>query len=99
MKKLIYSLFVLAMTAMTFTGCEDVPAPYNLPTAGSDTTHVTPPNPSGTGTQDDPFNIAAALNYITTGVGLDKTVYVQLKRIFSLDFSVLIHKKYPFRYK
>ncbi len=77
MKKLIYSLFVLAMTAMTFTGCEDVPAPYNLPTAGSDTTHVTPPNPSGTGTQDDPFNIAAALNYITTGVGLDKTVYVK----------------------
>ena len=77
MKKLIYSLFVLAMTAMTFTGCEDVPAPYNLPTAGSDTTHVTPPNPSGTGTQDDPFNIAAALNYITTGEGLDKTVYVK----------------------
>lgn len=77
MKKLIYSLFVLAMTAMTFTGCEDVPAPYNLPTAGSDTTHVTPPNPSGTGTQDDPFNITAALNYITTGVGLDKTVYVK----------------------
>jgi hypothetical protein len=77
MKKLIYSLFVLAMTAMTFTGCEDVPAPYNLPTAGNDTTHVTPPNPSGTGTQDDPFNVAAALNYITTGEGLDKTVYVK----------------------
>ena len=32
MKKLFYSLFALAMTAMTFTACEDVPAPYDLPT-------------------------------------------------------------------
>ncbi|MCI2088168.1 MAG: hypothetical protein LKK21_08440 [Prevotella sp.] len=76
MKKLIYSLFLLAMTAMTFTGCEDVPAPYTMPT-DSDSTHETPINPSGTGTQDDPFNVAAALNYITAGQGLDQTVYVK----------------------
>ncbi|GAA6529617.1 hypothetical protein LPYR103PRE_15900 [Segatella asaccharophila] len=76
MKKLIYSLFLLAMTAMTFTGCEDVPAPYTMPT-DSDSTHETPINPSGTGTQDDPFNVATALNYITAGQGLDQTVYVK----------------------
>ena len=31
MKKLFYSLFALAMTAMTFTSCEDVPMPYDDP--------------------------------------------------------------------
>jgi hypothetical protein len=31
MKKLFYSLFALAMTAMTLTSCEDVPEPYNNP--------------------------------------------------------------------
>ena len=31
MKKLFYSMFILAMTAMTFTSCEDVPEPYNNP--------------------------------------------------------------------
>lgn len=36
MKKLFYSLFALAMTAMTFTGCEDVPAPYDDPNNSSD---------------------------------------------------------------
>jgi RPA family protein len=66
MKKLIYSLFALAMTAMTFTGCEDVPSPYDLP-SDSDTTHVTPIAPTGTGTKDDPFNVAGALNYIASG--------------------------------
>lgn len=35
MKKLIYSMFALAMTAMTFTSCEDVPAPYELPWDGT----------------------------------------------------------------
>ena len=32
MKKIIYSLFVLAMAAFTFSSCEDVPAPYDMPT-------------------------------------------------------------------
>lgn len=30
MKKIIYSIAVLAMAAMTFTGCESIPAPYDL---------------------------------------------------------------------
>ena len=39
MKKLFYSLFALAMTAMTLTSCEDVPAPYDYP--GSNPGEVT----------------------------------------------------------
>ncbi|MBR6456879.1 MAG: choice-of-anchor J domain-containing protein, partial [Prevotella sp.] len=31
MKKFIYSMFVLAVSAFTFTSCEDVPAPYAQP--------------------------------------------------------------------
>ena len=35
MKKFIYSCLFLAMAAMTFSSCEDVPAPYNMPTENS----------------------------------------------------------------
>ena len=34
MKKILYSVMALAIAAMTFTACEDVPAPYPIPTAG-----------------------------------------------------------------
>ena len=66
MKKFIYSLFVLAIAAMTFSGCEDVPAPYNLPQEiidGGD--GETTADPMGTGTETDPYNVAAA-NQVAT---------------------------------
>lgn len=34
MKKILYSVLALAMTAFTFTSCEDVPAPYGIPEGG-----------------------------------------------------------------
>lgn len=34
MKKILYSVFALAVAAFTFTGCEDVPAPYDTPQGG-----------------------------------------------------------------
>ena len=34
MKKILYSVLALAMTAFTFTSCEDVPAPYPTPEGG-----------------------------------------------------------------
>ena len=34
MKKILYSVMALAIAAMTFTACEDVPAPYDTPTSG-----------------------------------------------------------------
>ncbi|MBR5689220.1 MAG: hypothetical protein IKX17_02060 [Prevotella sp.] len=40
MKKFIYSMFVLAVSAFTFTSCEDVPAPYAQP--GNDDPIVDP---------------------------------------------------------
>ena len=63
MKKLFYSLFALAMTAMTFTACEDVPAPYDLPTENKGGEPGESVEPTGTGTEADPFNIAAINSY------------------------------------
>lgn len=60
MKKLIYSMFALAIMAMTFNSCEDVPAPYALP--GDDDPVVI--EPTGDGTLDNPFNVAAALAFV-----------------------------------
>ena len=34
MKKILYSVMALAIAAMTFTACEDVPAPYDMPSGG-----------------------------------------------------------------
>ena len=75
MKKLIYSMLVLALIAMTFVSCEDVPAPYNTPTKNEEKPQ--PADPKGTGTQADPFNVTAAHNFIKAGIGLDKEVYVK----------------------
>lgn len=66
MKKLFYSLFALAMTAMTFTSCEDVPAPYDDPNNNQSGGSTTVVDPAGQGTQDDPFNVIAAINYAKT---------------------------------
>ena len=54
MKKIIYSLFVLAMAAFTFSSCEDVPAPYDMPTK--------PETPELTtdGTEANPYTVADA---------------------------------------
>lgn len=77
MKKLIYSMLVLALIAMTFVNCENVPAPYNTPTKNEEKPQ--PADPKGTGTQADPFNVTAAHNFIKAGIGLDKEVYVKGK--------------------
>ncbi|MBQ4484942.1 MAG: carbohydrate binding domain-containing protein [Prevotella sp.] len=62
MKKFIYSMFALAISAMTFTSCEDVPAPYALP--GNEDPVVI--EPTGSGTLEDPYNVAAALDYVNS---------------------------------
>ena len=36
MKKIMYSMLAFMMVAFTFTSCEDVPAPYGLPTGGTE---------------------------------------------------------------
>ena len=92
MKKFIYSLFVLAIAAMTFSSCEDVPAPYNMPQeiidGGGGETAV---DPMGTGTETDPYNVAAA-NQVgaTLSAGEStETVYIRgiVSRIDEIDPS------------
>lgn len=75
MKKFIYSCLFLAMTAMTFSSCEDVPAPYNMPT-GNESQEVLP---SGTGTAADPFNVAGVVKYLDEGGSAETEVYVKGK--------------------
>ena len=80
MKKYIYSLLVLAMTAFTFSSCEDVPAPYDLPNKPE--TPETPGVATGTGTADDPFNSIAAIAYcqsLEAGVESENEVYIKGK--------------------
>ena len=66
MKKIINSLFVLAVTAMTFTSCEDVPMPYDIPTdnGGIKPQAETHAAPAGKGTEAEPYNVAAAVDLI-----------------------------------
>ena len=63
MKKIAYSLMAMAIAAFTFTSCEDVPAPFGQPTdpgsgEGGDVVVI---EPSGSGTEADPYNVAAAI--------------------------------------
>ena len=37
MKKILYSFFVMAMTAMFVASCEDVPAPFDMPSPDNPT--------------------------------------------------------------
>ena len=75
MKKFIYSCLFLAMAAITFSSCEDVPAPYNMPTE-NESQKV---QPVGTGTAADPFNVAGAVKYIEDGGSESELKYVKGK--------------------
>lgn len=85
MKKIIYSLSMLAIAALTFTSCEDVPMPYDEPgnssgDGGGDV--VGEVEPSGTGTEADPFNCVAATNYtsqLAADVESEEDIYIKGK--------------------
>ena len=65
MKKLFYSFTIMALAALVFNSCEDVPAPFGLPSGGGDTPTPTV-EPAGSGTAADPYNVAAAIEYAQT---------------------------------
>lgn len=67
-----------AMAAFTFSSCEDVPSPYDLPNK-PETPDTPAAEPTGTGTQTDPFNVAGAVKYIEDGGSEDAEVYVKGK--------------------
>lgn len=68
---------VLAVAALTLTGCDDVPMPYNQPNITPDTPTVDV-TPTGTGTATDPYNVAAILQRIQALTG-DTTEAVYVK--------------------
>ena len=78
MKKILYSVFALAIAAFTFTSCEDVPAPYDDPNDNpSDQPIVI--EPSGDGTAASPYNVARVLELAGTlesGEDLPSKVYI-----------------------
>ncbi|MBQ5606048.1 MAG: hypothetical protein IIU87_02420 [Prevotella sp.] len=79
MKKILYSMLMLAMAAFTFTSCEDVPAPYDDP--NKDETGGVTVVPEGNGTLESPFNCAAA-NEFAESLGADnesEVVYIKGK--------------------
>ena len=76
MKKLFYSLFALAMTAMTFTSCEDVPAPYDDPNNNP----IVVVDSVGDGTLENPYNVIAAIKYAKTldfGAESERNIYIK----------------------
>ena len=79
MKKILYSFFVMAMTAMFVASCEDVPAPFDMPTPDDPTPEQTV-DPTGSGTQADPYNVAAAIAYtqqLESGEKSPSNIYIK----------------------
>ena len=76
-------MLVALMTAFTFTSCEDVPAPYDIPNGGNGgetTTEVA----EGNGTVDSPYNPLAVVQYIKSlEAGVNSPDYVYIKGIVS----------------
>ena len=60
MKKILYSVMALAIAAMTFTACEDVPEPYPTPTPTDGSKAIE--GAEGDGSLENPFNAIAATN-------------------------------------
>ena len=90
MKKSILSLMVLAIAGLGFTGCDDVPMPYNQPNIKPDTpSEVTP---QGSGTATDPYNVAKALEVVSAleaNAQTESEIYVKgaVKEIREIDPS------------
>ncbi len=80
MKKIIYSVFMMVMVTMAFTSCADVPMPYDDPNqAAIDDGGGSTVEPAGSGTVDDPYNVAAANALIESGEAPGTNVYVKGK--------------------
>ena len=75
MKKILYSVMVLAIAAMTFTACEDVPEPYPTPVPGQKPVVTY----EGEGTLEKPYTVADAINYAKSfgQANSDKAVYIK----------------------
>jgi len=72
MKKLSY-LIAMALMAFTFTSCEDVPSPFGdvIEPIDPEEEETVDVDPTGSGTEADPYNVAAALEVCATMTGDD----------------------------
>lgn len=76
-------MLALLMAVFTFTSCEDVPAPYDDPNnnGGEDPDNPTVViEPTGEGTLESPYNVAAAIQYtsaLESDVEADKDIYIK----------------------
>lgn len=80
MKKVIFSMLALFCAAFAFTSCEDVPMPYDQPGEGGEDPVII--QPTGEGTADNPFNVAAALEYVNNLAADEKSegnIYIKGK--------------------
>lgn len=86
MKKYFYSLLTMLTAIFALSSCEDVPAPYDLPIFGGDDS--TTIEPTGSGTADDPFNVAAAIEKCKeVGTTLSTEVYYVKGIVKTVDTS------------
>ena len=69
MKKILYSIMALAISAFTLQSCEDVPAPYDIPGEGGNT-EKPEVELVGDGTLENPYNAAAA-NAVAAALPVD----------------------------
>ena len=84
MKKIFSKLMLVALAALTFVACEDVPEPYDIPGTGTNIpgTSTEIEGGTGTGTVSDPFNAIAAINFgkqLASGEETDKYYYIKGK--------------------
>ena len=84
MKQLFSKLMLVALAALTFVACEDVPAPYDIPGTGTNVpgTSTEIEGGTGTGTVSDPFNAVAAINFgktLASGEESDRFYYIKGK--------------------
>ena len=72
MKKIFKTMLAVAIAAFTFTSCEDVPEPYQIPGMGNDEPNTEIIGGEGDGTEASPYNITSV-----TTVGTGTNVYVK----------------------
>lgn len=80
MKKYFGFLVMAVISAFTFTSCEDVPAPYHIPTVNEPDAVVIP---VGTGTLADPYNVTALQQAISSLASGETTETLYFKGIVS----------------
>ena len=82
MKKTFKTFALMLLTALAFSSCVDVPAPYNLPIKKGGSSAETTVVPTGDGTLASPFNVAAVVALISemeAGVESTEEYYIKGK--------------------